>query len=873
MKKKFFTFHINLWVFVAFVFLFSPFSLAQQSSNNWSEGGGTSQGSVLQNGGMVEDVPIVKASQSKISSTQSDPAPTTTISEINVYAKPELTMQPTSSDIDSVYGIPMNVMDTPRTVTPVNKTLMYASGVNALGGMMNPMALLTVNPTTFGSVMDFMTDAPYVLGTQAVPYVNGIELSLTNIMMGNAGLPWNWNMIESFDILEGPANAVYGQTQGSNGIVNYVTKQPYFDKFRGYVYDTTGMYENYFWGLDVGGPINDKLAYRFSYMGTESGSWWQYVHNDEQDFYVALSAKPIENYTADWYFNMEFADASPLGYSGMNRPSNELFWNGLYYKGFLPVSQINSFPPTFPNGQPIPFNQFPGVGLEPINRRAMLIPPDAAQTGYQGMTQLIQKAHIAEGFDIVNNTLVWYTRHRAIQPAYFYDEAVMGDYEVDNRTEIRLQFDTPVGGKPGRKTHWGKKEGTDQQEGLDFSHYVDTGFEWHYQRNVDYVSTNFLNIPNQFDIMNENPLLWDARLTPAWPALVAQQIEVPIPGMPGYYFEPGNGITGTTDSQYWAFAPFLQWNIQFHPKVSLLAGARATTYIVDAVTPPGTPPDQFAQFRTTSLAPLFNISPVYKPFPWMTMYFNFNWLYSTAAADMGGFAPVFTENNMRLLEQYIEGGLKFNLFHNKLYLTAAGIRSHLEEGYVALPPVVTHLTAFQFNLNYQPDRHFWARAGFAYMRGISNFSDLPFGPPETQSYSTGYAFRHHLPLDDAGMFGFGYGPGIWPWIDFPDIVANAMVSYKFDNGFGVTLSGTWMAATPSFWNYTAWIPAQDYANIQVFYSSKRWEVSLYFWNFFNSHYWIPYAAAAGASPDSGSNSDWVVPGQVFWIQGTVAYKF
>ncbi|MDD4933793.1 MAG: TonB-dependent receptor [Methylacidiphilaceae bacterium] len=808
--------------------------------------------------------------------------PESTLSTVTVKAAGSApNMLPTAAPTDSVYGIPMDVMDIPRQVTPINRTLMEESGMVSQG-YMNPIAFAMINPTSFGGIDNWISPAPYIRGNAALPFINGMSMSVYNVEMVNSGLPWNWNMIESMDMVEGPGNAVFGAGQEASGYVNYTTKQPYFDKFRGNVWDSTGMYQQYMWGGDMGGPIDKehKLAYRVSYMGMESGSWYQTVHNDQQNFYFALGWKPVDNYSADLYVDADFASFSPIGYAGFNRPTNALFQSGgsLDYLGALSPSQwgtvggFQNYWAANPGAAIAPsalgFGSY-GAPLGPVNRRQLLMSPYAQQTGYQGMTQLIQKVHVDEGFDLVNNTLVWYTRHDSVQPSYFYDEAVMGDYEVDNRTECRLGFETPMGGGKSEKADFFK-----------ISHSIDTGLEWVYQRNQDYVSTMLINAPNMFS-MSQNPMLWDVRNSPYFQAAIRNPNapgggEWPIPGGPaGNYFEPLNGTTGTTDSQYWSLAPFWQHNIDFGEKVTLQYGLRATTYFIDAQTPPGTPSMLYTQMQTSMVDPLFSIGPVYKPFPWLSLYGNFNYEYVTAAADMGGFVPTQTSQQMHLLNELGEVGAKLSLLRNKLYMSFAFFHQNLYMDQIGFQPNPGLLQGFEYNLTYQPDRHWWFRAGYAYMHGTWNFSALPYGPALTQSYSTGYAYRGNHLLDDNGTSSAPINvsgiPGVYNWIGLPNQTANAMVTYRTDFGLSLTASALVMSSYPLFYNYSAVVPTQYVTNLSATYQKNNWSLTVYLWNTLNSVYWLPYAS--GLASDVASNSDYVAAGWPFWVQATLSYRF
>ncbi|WP_235276695.1 TonB-dependent receptor [Methylacidiphilum kamchatkense] len=259
-------------------------------------------------------------------------------SAVETFGAPNAAVLPTEQGpVSSTYGIPMSVMDTPRQVTPVNPTMLKAAGT-VYQGYLDPLSVSQILPTAYTQLNWGMGNAITIRGRQALPYINGIEMTLQNDSM--AGVPFSWNMVESMDITEGPANAVFGATQPTPGSVNYITKQPYFDKFRGYVWDTTGMYSQYLWGADVGGPVNDKVAWRFSYMGQEQGSYYNNIYNNQQNFYAAIGAKPYENYTIDFYSDFGTYSFMPQLADQINRPTNALIDNGLYTAGMLPPGAL-----------------------------------------------------------------------------------------------------------------------------------------------------------------------------------------------------------------------------------------------------------------------------------------------------------------------------------------------------------------------------------------------------------------------------------------------------------------------------------------------------------------------------------------------------
>ena len=125
----------------------------------------------------------------KAAAALQQPRPESTLSTVTVKAAsgaPQ--MLPTAAPTDSVYGLPMDVMDITRQVTPINKTLMDAAGINAQGGYMNPISFAMINPTAFGGVDSWISPAPYIRGNASLPFINGMSMSVMNVEMVNSGL-------------------------------------------------------------------------------------------------------------------------------------------------------------------------------------------------------------------------------------------------------------------------------------------------------------------------------------------------------------------------------------------------------------------------------------------------------------------------------------------------------------------------------------------------------------------------------------------------------------------------------------------------------------------------------------------------------------
>ncbi|QSR85844.1 TonB-dependent receptor [Methylacidimicrobium sp. B4] len=771
----------------------------------------------------------------------------------------EESIVPSAQPNSSVYGIPIDVMDTPRNVVPISRGLAQSAGIGQFG-YLDPLSTAMLAPAALTQINYGIASSPTIRGRNGLTLINGIEETLNNNSEQN--IPWNYNMVESMDLVEGPSNAVFGATQVSGGYVNYTTKQPYFDQFRGYLWDTMGMYQEYMWGADIGGPIDKdkKLGYRFSYMGQENGSYYQYQRNDQQNFYLALGYHPDESYTVDFYGDLGTYDYTPM-WGMINRPTQSLIDSGLYLPGALPPSQATTGLVNNPGAA-----TYLGAPVG-ISRRDVLLNPTDGGYGTTGLMQVIQKIQVNEDLQIINNTFFWYHDDQWILHPIFYSESCRGDYEIDNRTECRLTFDIPHA-----EAQEEPKEGKALLGELRLHNLVDAGVELHYQKNLDYNSDSFI-VLNSYSLVGQNPLLWNATLSKAFQARIGNPKapfggEWPIPGAPsGYYFEPANLAAGSTDCHYAAVSPFYQHSLEISDRLSLQVGARATGYFVSAETPPGTPAVLFTQLNTTQLAPLVTVGPVYRIFPWMSAYFDYNWGYVVNAADMGGFSPFFTGSQFRLLNELYEGGFKFNLLKNTLFASIDAFSQYTYLNNRTGPATPSTVTGFEASMTYQPDRHFWAKLGYAYMHGTEDWTSVGHGPPMYQTYSTALALQQNLPLNNSGL----YPAGIYNFLGFPDQVMSGMVTYRTDTGLGVTVGGLVMSEQYLGYDYGTKIPTQFILNAALFYAAPRWEARLSFYNFTNEPYWLSFGM--GANGTRTFNYEDIVPGMPFWVQGTVAYKF
>ncbi|MDQ8699161.1 TonB-dependent siderophore receptor [Hyphomicrobium sp. LHD-15] len=130
---------------------------------------------------------------------------------------------------------------------------------------------------------------------------------------GTVTFPFDTWSAERIEVLRGPASVLYGEG-AVGGVINVVPKKP-TDYFTHEAEVAVGTDATRRFGVGSGGPINDKLFYRFDASGIQSDGWLE----RESDFSsLALSGALTYRPTSDLNFTIshDHGDQSPLRYWG-----------------------------------------------------------------------------------------------------------------------------------------------------------------------------------------------------------------------------------------------------------------------------------------------------------------------------------------------------------------------------------------------------------------------------------------------------------------------------------------------------------------------------------------------------------------------------
>jgi len=122
------------------------------------------------------------------------------------------------------------------------------------------------------------------------------------VAAGTVTYPFSTWPIESIQVLRGPASVLYGD--GAIGaVVNYVTKQPLFDRSEREAYVSLGQHRTISGGVGLRGPISDALAYSAYVDAAHSSGVRRDSQYDRQNASLALTFRPNARFAATMSFD------------------------------------------------------------------------------------------------------------------------------------------------------------------------------------------------------------------------------------------------------------------------------------------------------------------------------------------------------------------------------------------------------------------------------------------------------------------------------------------------------------------------------------------------------------------------------------------
>ena len=670
---------------------------------------------------------------------------------INGIRKGDLIL-PTTVNSNSAFGLDLDVLDTPRSNTVLSRVQLEALNVQ------NPQEFSYLTSSSYADASFGLPNIPRIRGQYGDVFFNGMRDSFSS---NGYGAPLSFNSIDTMDIVKGPASVQAGPGAGVGGSINIFTKMPSFSAFSATATIDFDSEHQKRQTVDLGGPAGENLAWRLSYAGEESGSFYDYQYFHQQALYGVVVANISDKYTVQ--FNSEITDGHYTENDGINRVTQDLINNGTYLTGGV-VGPVQGFMSTTYLGNPIQLSRAtnvdgaPGTGAHSLRYNA----------------QLIQSYDFNPEAQLVNNTFFNYINRYNTTGMYWADSA-MGTYTIENKTDFKFKFNTAMG---------------DKDKGWTLKQAIDTGFSFRLAH-TDEIQ-NFANEPVSIFDLGTDPtkLSFPASAQAAGGALLytgafgAQLYGV---AARNNYF-----LNSTIDSNLYDIAAFIEHRLEFSPEFSVMYGLRADVVKLHESDPLNDPNSQDYPASMTTAAYLLkngNISPVYKPAPWISTYLTANFAQYVDPNSQDGGVGTYGQNPSSVLRQdtkLFEAGLKLDLLHKSLFWGADVFKQSraIPTGVGGTVPDVAHILGFETELNYQPNPALFATASYSYIStkldAPANFYDFP-AHPGTNVDGSG--------LLAVWMPGTNYNdPGV------PRQLANFLVNYKIGNGFGVQANAKFMSS-------------------------------------------------------------------------------
>ncbi len=662
---------------------------------------------------------------------------------------------PTTVSSTSAYGLDLGVMDTPRNNTLLSKAQLDALNVH------NPSGFSYLTSSSYSDASFGEPNIPRIRGQYADLFFNGMRDSFT---LNGYGAPISFNSFDSIDIVKGPASVQGGPGSGVGGAINVATKMPNLEKAFAEAELEFDSQQKRRGSFDVGMPFGGgDWGVRLSFSDDGNGSYYTDMFLHQQSLFLSLLGQITPQYSVLITGGVE--NTTYREDDGINRVNQQLIDDGIYLTGGVPGGLANAFG----FGSEVDLTGTTGLSRHTIINEN--IGDSAHSLHIKG--QIIQTFKVSDNFSIVNNTFYDYmNRYNEVQD--YYADSCIACFTIENKTDFKVKF--PIGS---------------------IANDIDAGLTYRYahvlsiQNFVDEPVSIFdlSGDPSTFAFPHTNLIGDGGFLYQAAFGHVQYGLPGRFQGPPGGFSVPGF-LNGTADSNLRDAAVFLEHRMQFTPQWSALYGIRGDLVNLSYSDPLGGAdygaPAGLSTLPlsvTTSWYGLYNgnVSLVFQPVQNLSLYLTYNKAqYVLSTTNDGGLStwgedPTDQLRQSTLLE---EGGVKLDLFDKRLFISTAGFHQEraITTGVGGISHSEAHITGGEFELNYQPDPHFFATASYSYLHTTldtpagfynfpaelgTNFDGAAVGP--TQLFASGQSFQD---------------PGV------PQQLINVLANYKHESGWG-----------------------------------------------------------------------------------------
>ena len=720
-----------------------------------------------------------------------------TMSKFEVKDVPiDLQILPTARPFNSVFGTDDNIVDVPRNVTIISRQQLTDISITDVLDF-SKLTSSAFTTTNFGAPSNAS-----IRGQSSDLFINGVRARITS--NGN-GLPVDFNSVESVNIVKGPATAVQGSSMYVGGFIDLISKRPYFDVTKGSVSYTLGSYNTNRWTVDTGGPFSKQLAYRFSYSGEDTKGYYTDGKKETHSVYGAATWRPTANY--ELFLNAQTFFGVYTENWGVNRVTQDLIDNGNYVTGI----NINNGATATPSDPQNSRNILGGgntIAWGPsvkLNRHTRLLRPGNQSDGVEFSVQAIQTAKISSNLNVKNTSYLSHTKRNTLS-TYYYSEVIDPSWFAENRTEFITSLKNLS---------------------------LNSGLDLRYQRTKAY-DDYFYEPVNAWDLTKDHTFINVYNSTD-----FAKNKGFPIPGWPNRFAQPGLFNGDTNDSSGTTVGAFTQGTWKVSEEFNLVGGLRFDRFnakVRDPLLPP------FPEANISVWLPNVNGSAVYKASANSSVYFTYNFSKNTSGAvgNGGGITgwnaagSGLDRESFQQPSTLFELGTKYSLANGKVFLNFA-VYDQKRTAKSTSSTVIQNFRykGFESEINFQPNKRLYATASYSYIDAESSAGfqyGLFGGASEVPPANKGATIPIGTVKQVSGL---------------PQHLFNGLVSYSFDNGFGLNTN---IVVTGEMNNNTSGslvIPMQYTLDTGASYKYKKWDFRVSVLNATNEENWSPPNAVYG----------------------------
>jgi hypothetical protein len=599
--------------------------------------------------------------------------------------------------------------------------------------------------------------------------------------------------------------------------------------------------------LDVGGPVNEKLAYRVSYLGREADGYYRNTTDNRQDLYAALTFLPTERWTIDW--NVQFQTARFNEVVGINRVTQELIDDWVYVAGPVVANPVR---PSWATPSQFALLDPAGAQRVKVYPWQTLNSPSDSAAGKRFSSQMTATYAVSEQAKVVNRAYGETQESRKLS-GYGYTEWIPENWMINDRLELHLDFDPSIAGR-------------------EYPIRTISGVDVRYSELVSY--QDFSVEPFFIHDVTQSP---GGFVIPGLASGTSAGGGYNVPGAPGYGGVPWASV-GNQDSELLQAGLFSQWDVALHERFNVIVGGRGDYYDASAASPAFVEVARGGLYdsRADALKGSVFVSGILKWTPGLSSYVTYNRAAAVAgSANFGGVdgsgGDAGLERSLGAESELVEVGSKASLFGNRVYVGAALFRQSRMAPQLVGSPIGIETRGIELEAFYQPDRNFNASANLtlqdaeqddaSYQQTFSHLDGFPVGFVVDGQSGTGVGSPNYN--EAAGRV---RPSGRLRAASVPQVMFNAYLTYQFDNGFGASFGPQ---VTGEQWQDQVGnlrIPAQFTLNAFLFYRRPRWDVQVNFFNLTDERNWT--------SIDPGfAGNDLIFPEQPFRISGQVRYRF